>query len=233
MKNLILQKIQDPFYLPTVNELKQAFPLDESFPTDSNELNWLCPDFTKHNVKQNNYQVYTHEFIESLSLYLKSRGLKILEVGAGDGRLSKFLKLSTYGSSLDIIATDIKDWEDKGKTNTSFDVEKIGYLEALKKYATEPLLILSCWMNVGVAWSSTFRSEALVKEYVLIGDVFRTAGYGSDWYLPNESGFECVKLSRAEDSSRNGVITGSLGRFDGSPHNRESRTEVYSFRRSD
>ena len=231
MNSAILEKIKDPFYLPSLDELKQAFPLEESFPTDSKEFSWLSPDFTKHNVRVNNYQVYTQEFIESLALYLKSRGLKILEVGAGDGRLTEFIKRSKNGSSLDIVATDIKDWEEKDKTNTSVNVEKMGYQEALQKYATEPLLVLSCWMNVDVAWAKDFRSSPLVKEYILIGDVFRTAGYGADWYLPKESGFECVKLSRTEDGSRNGVVTGSLGRFDGSPHNRESRTEVYSFRR--
>lgn len=231
MKHAILEKIQDPLYLPTVEELQLAFPLEDSFPTDSDEFSWLCPDFTRHNVRINNYQVYTQEFVESLALYFKSRGLKILEVGAGDGRLTRFLKLSPHGSSLDIIATDRKDWEERGKTNPSIEVEKIGYLEAIKKYATEPLLILSCFMNVDVAWAQDFRSEPMVQEYVLIGDVFRTAGYGADWYLPANSGFERIKLSRAEDGSRNGVIKGSIGLFDGSPHNRESRSEVYSFRR--
>lgn len=230
-ENISLEKIQDAFYLPSLIELQEAFPLENSFRTDSKEFPWLCPDFTKHNVKINNYQVYTQEFIESLASYLHSRNLRIVEVGAGDGRLTYFLKRSTFGDDLDIRATDIKDWEDKGKTNTSVDVEKLGYLEALKKYSTEKLLVLSCWMNVDVAWAKDFRAEPMVQEYVLIGDVFRTADYGADWYLPAESNFECKKLSRAADDTKNKIVTGSLGRFDGSPHNPESRTEAYSFRR--
>ncbi len=84
-------------------------------------------------------------------------------------------------------------------------------------------------MNADVNWTADFRANSNIVEYILIGDVFRTGGYGQEWYLPENSGFTCNKLTRADDVSRNGIITGSIGRFDGSPHNPESRTEVYSF----
>ena len=223
--------IFDPFYLPSIQELQTAFPLAESFPTRSTEFPWLNPNFTKTQFKLNNYQVYTQEFIASLGSYLLKRGLPVLEVGAGDGRLTYFLK-QQCGDAVSIIATDIKDWEEKGQTNASQDVEKLGYLEAIEKYATVPTLILSCWMNVDVNWTADFRAQPNIKEYILIGDVFRTGGYGAEWYLPENSGFVCVPLTQSSDAETP-LITGSIGRFDGSPFNPESRTEVYSFRRAE
>lgn len=222
--------LSDPFYLPTVAELKEAFPVEQAHPTDSKEFPFVDPKYTQFHYKNHNYQVYTQEFVASLAAYLIERNLKVVEVGAGDGRLTFFLK-QFLNNKVTIVATDIKDWEDKGKTNQSLDVEKLGYMEAIEKYATEPILVLSCWMNVDVNWTADFRKNPNVKEYIMIGDVFRTGGFGEEWYLPENSGFVCEKLSRAEDGSRNGVIVGSVGRFDGSPHNPESRTEIYSFRR--
>lgn len=233
MNEQLKHTLKDPFYLPTLAELKEAFPVDESYRTDSKDFSWLSPDFTKFQYQINNYQVYTKEFISSLAAYIISRGLKVLEVRAGDGRLSFFLKKYLDNAQIEIITTDIKDWEDRGKANESFEVERIGYEEALEKYAVEPILILSCWMNVDVNWTADFRANPFVKEYILIGDIARTGGYGKKWQLPDNSGFESVRLSRNEDGSRGGVVTGSLGRFDQSPHNPESRSEVYAFRRGD
>jgi hypothetical protein len=220
--------VLNPLYLPTLDELKKAFPLEASYPTDSVEYPWLSPLFTSTQFKLNNYQVYTKEFIHTLGDYLLQKNLPVLEVGAGDGRLTYFLK-EYVGSALEIVATDRKDWEEIGKTNQSQDVETLGYIEALEKYATKPTLVLSCWMNVDVNWTADFRKNLNVQEYILIGDVFRTGGYGQEYYLPPDSGFFCKKLSRNIDGTRNGIVKGSLGRFDGSPHNPESRTEVYSF----
>mgnify|MGYP006266050555 CR=1 FL=1 len=108
--------ILNPLYLPSVTELQAAFPISISLPTDSKEYPWVCPLFTKTQFQLNNYQVYTQEFITTLGDYLLHRNLPILEVGAGDGRLSHFLSEYSQGK-LQIVATDIKDWEEKGKTN--------------------------------------------------------------------------------------------------------------------
>jgi len=235
-------KLNDGNYLPSISEIKEAFPLSESLDTDSKEFPILNPEFTKLHYKMNNYQVYTQEFIASLTKYLSERitvykelnsEITILEVGAGDGRLTRFLRnsFSELNEKPNFIATDNKDWEIKGDTNVADDVEKIDYKEALEKY--KPTIVISCWMNVDVNWSLDFINTASVKEYILIGDVFRTAGFGAGWYLPENSGFECHKLTRNADGSRGGVIQGSMGRFDASPFNPESRTEVYSFLRLD
>lgn len=235
----ILLKLQDKNYLPSVEELKVAFPLSDCYPTDSKEFPWLNPAFTQFQHENHNYQVYTVEFIKSLASYLLERinryrkptaDFTILEVGAGDGRLTKFLKEHLASEKINVIATDSKDWETKSLTNASVDVEKIDYLEALAKY--QPQIVISCWMNVNVNWTLDFMRTNSVEEYIMIGDVFRTAKYGQGWYLPNGSNFTCSKLTRDIDGSRNGIIQGSVGRFDGSPFNPESRTEVYSFTRN-
>ncbi len=237
----ILNKLTEKEHLPTIEELKTAFPLDQSFPTDSKEFPWINPKYTRFHHEHHNYQVYTVEFIDSLAAYLRDRlriyskgigQLTILEVGAGDGRLTRFLKnkFLTDGTEVDIIATDSKDWEDRSLTNSSGDVEILSYLEALKKY--QPEIVISCWMNINVNWTADFRNTPSVNEYLLIGDVFRTAKYGEGWYLPPQSDFECQKLTRDLSGNRTGIIQGSIGRFDGSPFNLESRSEVYSFIRN-
>jgi hypothetical protein len=228
-------------YLPSLEELKQAFPLEESFPTESKEFPWVNPHFARFQYEQLNYQVYTQEFISSLAGYLLERigryqntvpQLKVLEVGAGDGRLTAHLRnaLGSQVSNVEMIATDNKDWETKSLTNKTDQVENIDYKEALSKY--QPTILISCWMNVDVNWTADFRDMPSVQEYIMIGDVFRTADHGAGWYLPENSGFKCDKLSRDSSGGRNGVVTGSVGRFDGSPFNPESRTEVFSFKRA-
>ena len=46
------------------------------------------------------------------------------------------------------------------------------------------------------------------------------------------SNFACRKLSQEINEKGEKVIQGLLGRFDGSPHNPTSRTEVYAFLRN-
>lgn len=244
LQNKLLQNLADPNFLPSVSELKEAFPIEASFVTNSKELPYLSLKFTKFQYEHNYYQVYTKEFIESLSKYLAKQieiyykkyntPIAILEVGSGDGRLSLFLQRA-LSNLLDqrsylIISTDNKDWEKRGMTNKdSNHVVNMDYKDAIKKYATGPTIILSCWMNVDVDWTGDFRSEANVKEYIMIGDVFRTAYYGQGYYLPTNSGFVCKRLSQEIDGNGEKIVNGLVGRFDGSPHNPTSKTEVYAF----
>jgi len=244
IQNKLLQNFADPNFLPSVNELKEAFPIEDSFVTNSKELPYLSLEFTKFQYEHNYYQVYTKEFIESLSKYLANQikayykeyntPITLLEVGSGDGRLSLFLQ-QELSNILDqklylIVSTDNKDWEKRGMTNKeSNHVVNMDYKDAIKKYAAGPTIILSCWMNVDVDWTGDFRSETTIKEYIMIGDVFRTAYYGQGYYLPINSDFICKRLSQEDNGHGKKIVNGLVGRFDGSPHNPTSKTEVYAF----
>lgn len=238
-----LANLSDPLYLPTLAELKIAFPLSESYPTDSTEFPWVSPSYGKFQTQLYNFQVYTQEFIASLATYLSERitlsyqatgqTVLLLEVGAGDGRLTHFLKpkLTDLISAGQLVcrAVDTKEWEDNNQTNTSSEVEKLDYATALTQAPEQPTIVLSCWMTCFGEWTADFRRAPQVFEYLLIGDAFRTAGFGADWYLPTDSGFTCHKLTQLQNAAGETIIQGSRGLYDGSPHNTASRTQVYTY----
>ncbi len=242
----LLASMSDPLYLPTLAELKIAFPLSESYPTDSVEFPWITPSYGKFQTELHNFQVYTQEFIASLAIYLAERikvtydttsqTVLLLEVGAGDGRLTHFLKpkLAELIAADQLVcrAVDTKEWEENKQTNVSSEVEKLDYLTALTLAAGQPTIVISCWMTCFGEWTADFRRAPQVFEYLLIGDAFRTAGFGADWYLPADSGFTCHKLTTPDHSTGETVITGSRGLYDGSPHNTHSRTIVQAYTRN-
>ena len=133
-----------------------------------------------------------------------------------------------------IIASDNKNWEKSGETNKDpkDQILNLDYKDCLKNYAKTPTIVISCWMNVDVDWTEDFRTNEHVQEYIMIGDLFRTAYYGKGYFLPKNSNFACRKLSQEINEKGEKVIQGLLGRFDGSPHNPTSRTEVYAFLRN-
>ena len=195
-------KITDYYSLPTLAEIRAVFPRSDSLPTNSEELPYLDPEFTKFLYKNNVYQVYTQEFIDSLVSYLSVRineyyttfssPVTILEVGAGDGRLSHFLKqklsLLIDAKKVTIIASDNKNWEKSGETNKDpkDQILNLDYKDCLKNYAKTPTIVISCWMNVDVDWTEDFRTNEHVQEYIMIGDLFRTAYYGKGYFLPKQ-----------------------------------------------
>lgn len=233
----MLAKLENTLYSPSLSDLKIAFPLEQSYPTDSQEFPWISPQFTDFQYRFNNYQIYTQEFITSFATYLAARitttyqqthqKVIVLEVGAGDGRLTYFLKQQltelVAAGHVELRATDTKDWEERKKmVNPSLDiVTKQDYTTALEQAKPNPTLVLCSWMNIDVDWTPDFRKATHVFEYILIGDIFRTAKCGAGWYLPDNSGFERIKLEP--------TVCGLRGRFDGSPYNEASRSTIYSF----
>ena len=97
------------------------------------------------------FQVFSEEFINDIAgivnrKLLETEGKSVLEIMAGDGKLSEFLKPKINGT---LIATDNMVW-----TSIIYPdfIEKLGAKEAIKKY--NPDIIIMCWepymSNLGV-----------------------------------------------------------------------------------
>ncbi|MBI3255803.1 MAG: hypothetical protein HYZ63_02430 [Candidatus Andersenbacteria bacterium] len=183
------KKLHDPAYLPSLKELKDYFDYQWHEGDKDGWYNYLGKEwerFSKDGIKHHEkvrYEVLTREHIQGLGKYIANRAaeykaseekpLKVLEVGAGDGRLTHFLSQELPGS-VDVVATDsfsneiVSDFpvdivrDDKHNSDPLSSIRK-----AIEKY--QPDLIISCWMRNGSDWTSTFRQYPFVKEYIIIG----------------------------------------------------------------
>jgi len=129
------------------------------------------------------YEFLTSDFVNLLAKYLidrvellqraqlKKKVVKILEVGAGDGRLTYFLREAMADlPHVDIMATDLrKNATPEAETSRCFaPVYSFGYREALEKF--RPNIVICSWMPMGIDWTASFREQTNVSEYVLIGE---------------------------------------------------------------
>ncbi|MFH1444295.1 MAG: hypothetical protein ABIG34_02810 [Candidatus Peregrinibacteria bacterium] len=135
------------------------------------------PD-TVHDVckKSDIFEIYTEEYVSAFARYLAERidhlrvngnPVTILEVGAGDGRLTRALrdKLSElHLENVQLIATDTHEWD----IQPTAPVEKMKYEEALQTY--HPQIVISSWMPSLSDWTAEFRQAPNVQEYLLIGE---------------------------------------------------------------
>jgi len=177
-----MEKLKDPYWLPKFDEIVgviDSFTDKEGVKVldETDQRKWQDFLFDEQSPI---FEIWTREYIENFSNYLSERskalgGTKenptvILEVGAGDGKLSYFLnkrfqevkedtiKYCTTG--IDIIGR----FEIKSPFN---NVENISEKDALKKY--KPSIVISSWMNYGEDWTEDFRNTKSVHEYILIG----------------------------------------------------------------
>jgi hypothetical protein len=203
-------KLNDPNYLPAYAEIKAA-GFNRDFSSEENRkgnMGWIMgygvpsdtsilPDFCQRRKKPI-YEFLNVEYINELSDYLierisevvkkKEGTVTVLEIGAGDGRLTHFIKEKVEAAlpgKVRVIATDNSSWENHG-IRQDFPVENMDYREALKVF--KPDIVLSSWMPNDADFSKPIRKTPSVKEYVLIGeadsgccgDPWLTWGYTSD-----------------------------------------------------
>lgn len=107
------------------------------------------------------YEILTQEYVSALAEILQPYK-KILEVGAGDGRLSHFLRQRLPNAA--IVAIDDYSWG----IEPLFQVEKMGIKTGLNKYCPE--IVVSSWMPYRVDWTIAFRKCHGLKGYILIGE---------------------------------------------------------------
>lgn len=196
------KKLGDPYWLPQYGDIRKVV---DSF-TDkyglfllgkAEELKWY--DVLYDNKGTPIFEVWTKEYIERFSNYLTDRvkalgGTKenpatILEVGAGDGKLSYFLTQQLKKSGADTIKLIATNYDNEVYQIKSAykNVEKIPEKEALKKY--NPSIVICSWMLNRVDWTPDFRNTKSVQEYILIGPQ-GPCGKEETWWSPD--GFEVI-----------------------------------------
>lgn len=113
------------------------------------------------------YCFYSSALIRSLARLTKGRS--VLEIAAGDGTLSRFLR----DAGVDIRATDDHSWSaiDYG------DVEKLEARAALQRY--RPEVVVCSWPPAGNPFEKAVFQTESVQRYIVITSVSRANA--SDW----------------------------------------------------
>jgi len=136
------------------------------------------------------FEVLNRTHINALAAYIIDSGCStVLDIGAGDGRLAKYLSEAIHRvfrrckakgdhpHQIRIIPTDNGSWN----ITTVFPVEKLELVDALRKY--NPDLVIWCWMPIG-DWTYLIRKHPSVREYVLIGETEGGECGNSDTWNP-------------------------------------------------
>lgn len=176
------------------------------------------------------FEVFNRTHVNALAAYIVDTGYTtVLEVGAGDGRLAKYLseaihrvfrrrkEKGKHPRQIRVIATDNGSWN----IETVFPVERLDLVEALKKY--DPELVIWSWMPIG-DWSYLIRRHPSVCEYILIGEAEGGECGNADTWNP--------AVYEAEGFTRHDLFEISryqLARNDNDPTH--SRSKTVSFRR--
>ena len=122
--------------------------------------------------------------------------LRVLEVGAGNGELTHYLREALRRRTADgaaggysLVACDAAGGAAGGGAATAAafgHVEAADYRAALARY--RPHLVLCSWMPMGMDWSARFRATPSVGEYVLLGEVYDGA-CGHNWHTWGNAAF--------------------------------------------
>lgn len=221
MDNFKTQTILQRNYFPSYEEAIQAFRALSQKQRDDLFIHKTRPVF----------EVFNRTHINALAAYIVDTGhTTVLEVGAGDGRLAKYLseaihrvfrrrkEKGAHPRQIRVIATDNGSWN----IETVFLVERLDLVEALKKY--DPDLVIWSWMPIG-DWSYLIRRHPSVKEYILIGEAEGGECGNDDTWNPG--------LYEADGFTRhdlNDISRYQIARNDTDPAHSRSRT--VSFRRT-
>jgi hypothetical protein len=133
------------------------------------------------------FELLNEEYMSAFANYIIKRIGKeatiekpvvILEIAAGDGRLSHFLqeKLDEkIPGKVKVYATDIR----TPKPDSGLTVEEFEHDEALK--AHEPQIVICSWMPPKVDLTKEIRETESVQEYILIGESGIDGSCGKNW----------------------------------------------------
>ncbi|MEA2097557.1 MAG: hypothetical protein U9P70_00550 [Patescibacteria group bacterium] len=159
------EKLCDPNFLPTHKQITKAF---------TNLEQWVEFCFDEEKPV---FEFFNEEYLNAFADYFvgkiqeyganEERPLVILEIGAGNGRLSYFLqqKLEERApGQTEVIATDSGEWTLK----SDFPIEQLKHDEAIEKHS--PDIVVFSWMPYQEDSSEDIRKFDSVQEYILIGE---------------------------------------------------------------
>ncbi len=113
------------------------------------------------------FQLLNIEFIRELAKVIKDMNSEIiLEVGAGEGLLGKYLS-KELGKNI-ILTDDHSWWERENIKIGNKEIIKKDYKDAIKSY--NPDIIIASWIPYKRWWTKEFRECESVKCYILIGE---------------------------------------------------------------
>lgn len=212
--------------LPTRMDVMTAFPGQYKPGLGYPDRAWL--EFVANNRTDGYlfYEFLTKEYVDALADYINSSFLaqhsrgsaRILEVGAGSGRLAHFLR-QKLSAGIQYVPTDDGTWEIEQMFEDE-KVERLSYEEALQKY--NPDMVISSWMPGGQDWTADFRKNPSVQEFLLIGDP-ELCGKRYETYM-DSNGFEGQDLS---------MLSSLQICFSDDTPIEAHKSKTYSFRRCD
>lgn len=170
----IREKMKDPKFLPSRDEfLKACIDSDTNVYSDVQFGELMSVD----GPYKHQYEVLTKEFIDIFSEHLsekivelykeKNEPVTVLEVGAGSGRFSYFIKKSLDSKipgKSNVIATDSGTWG----IQSVLPVEILDHRQALEKYKPD-IVFASFIPSHGEDWTIDFANAPSVKEYIVVG----------------------------------------------------------------
>lgn len=146
------------------------------------------------------FQVWTAEAIRALAKTLLRLGSKkVLEVGAGDGRLTRWLA-QELGNQVEIHASDSGEWNDGILRQPVTDILPLSYQEAIGHVL--PDTVISSWMPFHENWTTAFLKASSVQSYILIGEE-SCCGNNCAWRTPRRWELEEIQEFRRWSLSMN------------------------------
>ena len=151
------------------------------------------------------FQLLNVEFIQELVNKLKEICPEvILEVGAGEGLLGKYLS-EELGKEV-ILTDDCSWWERDNIKIKNKDVIRKDYKDAIDEY--NPDLIIASWIPYKRWWTKEFRYCNSVEAYILIGEgPGGCTGSEMDWKTP-------WIMKRLDDVEKFGICRTDNGYYD-------------------
>lgn len=141
------------------------------------------------------YSLWTAEAVAALAAWIQACDLRrVVEVGAGDGCLTRWLRPLLLGVTL--IATDSGAWR------TVHPLAPVVRAEARQApHAFHADGVLSSWMPYGTDWTPAWRATPRVRAYVLIGEgPDGCVGTASAW-LPEDRRWAVEDVPRFDGTS--------------------------------
>lgn len=168
----LIRKLADPNYLPSYDEIETAF-------TSTSDFTKFCSNSGRFERKPSElgwvHEFLNQEYIDALGQYLAQRieelggksdaPIRIIEIGAGDGRLSHFLRQKLnelIPGKFQIVATDLHTQQ----ISTPFPVQSIDDRQAIYRY--QPEIVLVSWPPDDTDLTEPIRTSVTVKEYLVI-----------------------------------------------------------------